>query len=121
MGGMDDLYREQILEHHRTPHNFGQLAEPTISVDGRNPSCGDLITMQLQLDAEGLITDVFNGDLTLYELLTDQFLRDLHRQLYGDIWTWAGRWRSPEINLGVAPEQIAVDLQTTMDNIRRSI
>jgi len=62
MGGMDDLYREQILEHHRTPHNFGQLAEPTISVDGRNPSCGDLITMQLQLDAEGLITDVaFSG------------------------------------------------------------
>uniref|UniRef100_UPI00404B6A52 iron-sulfur cluster assembly scaffold protein n=1 Tax=Candidatus Limnocylindrus sp. TaxID=2802978 RepID=UPI00404B6A52 len=55
-------YREQILEHHRTPHNFGQLAEPTISVDGRNPSCGDLITMQLQLDAEGLITDVaFSG------------------------------------------------------------
>ena len=62
MSGMDDLYREQILEHHRTPHNFGQLAEPTISVDGRNPSCGDLITMQLQLDAEGLITDVaFSG------------------------------------------------------------
>ncbi len=62
MGGLDDLYREQILEHHRTPHYFGQLTEPTISVDGRNPSCGDLITMQLQLDAEGLITDVaFSG------------------------------------------------------------
>ena len=81
----------------------------------------DLETAVLQDLAEGLITDVFNGDLTLDELLTDQFLRDLHRQLYGDIWTWAGRWRSREINLGVAPEQIAVDLQTTMDNIRRSI
>ena len=81
----------------------------------------DLESAILQDVAEGLITDVFNGDLTLDELLTDQFLRDLHRQLYGDIWTWAGRWRSREINLGVAPEQIAVDLQTTMDNIRRSI
>ena len=78
----------------------------------------DLESAILQDVAEGLITDVFNGDLTLDELLTDQFLRDLHRQLYGDIWTWAGRWRSPEINLGVAPEQIAVDLRTTMDNIR---
>ncbi len=78
----------------------------------------DLESAVLQDVAEGLITDVFNGDLTLDELLTDQFLRDLHRQLYGDIWTWAGRWRSREINLGVAPEQIAVDLRTTMDNIR---
>ena len=78
----------------------------------------DLESAILQDVAEGLITDVFNGDLTLDELLTDQFLRDLHRQLYGDIWTWAGRWRSREINLGVAPEQIAVDLRTTMDNIR---
>ena len=54
----------------------------------------DLESAVLQDVAEGLITDVFNGDLTLDELLTDQFLRDLHRQLYGDIWTWAGRWRS---------------------------
>jgi len=62
MGGMDGLYRQQILEHHRSPHNFGQLANPSVSVDGRNPSCGDLITMQLQLDAEGRITDVaFSG------------------------------------------------------------
>jgi len=59
---MDGLYRQQILEHHRSPHNFGQLANPSVSVDGRNPSCGDLITMQLQLDAEGRITDVaFSG------------------------------------------------------------
>ena len=78
----------------------------------------DLESAVLQDVAEALITDVFNGDLTPSELLTDQFLRDLHRQLYGDIWTWAGRWRSREVNLGVAPEQIAVDLRTTMDNIR---
>ena len=41
----------------------------------------DLESAVLQDVAEGLITDVFNGDLTLDELLTDQFLRDLHRQL----------------------------------------
>ena len=62
MGGMDDLYREQILEHHRTPHNHGVLAEPSVSLDGRNPSCGDVITMQLVLDTAGTITDVaFSG------------------------------------------------------------
>ena len=62
MGGADDLYREQILEHHRTPHNFGALEQPSVSTDGRNPSCGDLITMQLKLDDAGVITDVaFSG------------------------------------------------------------
>jgi nitrogen fixation NifU-like protein len=62
MGGADDLYREQILEHHRAPHNFGVLEQPSVSADGRNPSCGDLITMQLKLDDAGVITDVaFSG------------------------------------------------------------
>lgn len=95
------------------PHVVTTLGMPVSKAD-----IFDLESAGLQDVAEGLITDVFNGDLTLDELLTDQFLRDLHRQLYGDIWTWAGRWRSSEINLGVAPEQIAVDLRTTMDNIR---
>jgi nitrogen fixation NifU-like protein len=62
MGGMDDLYREQILEHHRNPHNHGTLETPSVSLDGRNPSCGDVITMQLQLNDAGIIEDVaFSG------------------------------------------------------------
>ena len=34
MGGMDDLYREQILEHHRRPHNQAPLAAPSVSLEG---------------------------------------------------------------------------------------
>jgi nitrogen fixation NifU-like protein len=58
MGGMDDLYREQILEHHRRPHNQGTLTAPSVSLEGRNPNCGDVINLQLQLDEAGIITDV---------------------------------------------------------------
>jgi nitrogen fixation NifU-like protein len=58
MGGMDDLYREQILEHHRRPHNQGTLAAPSISLEGRNPNCGDVINLQLQVSDAGVITDV---------------------------------------------------------------
>jgi len=59
---MDDLYREQILEHHRRPHNQGTLATPSVSLEGRNPNCGDVINLQLQLDDAGVITDVaFSG------------------------------------------------------------
>ena len=61
MGGMDDLYREQILEHHRRPHNQTPLAAPSVSLEGRNPNCGDVINLQLQLDEAGVGTDVAFG------------------------------------------------------------
>lgn len=62
MGGMDALYREQVLEHHRHPHNYGTLAAPSVTLEGRNPNCGDVINLQLQLDEAGVVTDVaFSG------------------------------------------------------------
>lgn len=67
---------------------------------------------------EELLTAVFDGALTLDELLTDHFVRELHRHLYGDIWTWAGVFRTRELNIGVAPEHIAVELRGSMDGIR---
>jgi len=44
---MDDLYRDYILEHYRRPHNFGVIADPSVSHEGANPLCGDRITMML--------------------------------------------------------------------------
>jgi fido (protein-threonine AMPylation protein) len=67
---------------------------------------------------EELLTAAFAGSLTLDDLLRDYFLRDLHARLYSDIWTWAGRWRQRDVNIGVAPIQIAVELRTALDNIR---
>ena len=46
---MDDLYRDEILEHYRQPHNFGTLDAPDASYEGNNPLCGDRITMMLAL------------------------------------------------------------------------
>ena len=46
---MDDLYRDEILEHYRRPHNFGVLESPTVSHEGANPLCGDRITMQVAI------------------------------------------------------------------------
>lgn len=64
------------------------------------------------------IEQIADGTLGLDDLLTDHFLRDLHGSLYGDIWTWAGRFRARELNLGVAPEQIAVELRFSLETIR---
>lgn len=68
--------------------------------------------------AEELITAAIEGSLLLDELLSDHFVRDLHLRLYGDVWVWAGRFRQHDVNIGVAPEQIAVELRSTLDNIR---
>lgn len=59
---MDDLYRDEILEHYRNPHNFGILESPTTSKEGANPLCGDRITLMLTIDDAGTVQDVsFTG------------------------------------------------------------
>jgi nitrogen fixation NifU-like protein len=59
---MDSLYRDEILEHYRRPHNFGTLEQPDVSYEGSNPLCGDRITLMLDLDDTGHVTDVaFTG------------------------------------------------------------
>ena len=59
---MDDLYRDEILEHYRAPHNFGTLESPDAVHEGNNPLCGDRITMMLSLGEDGTVSDVaFSG------------------------------------------------------------
>ena len=59
---MDDLYRDEILDHYRNPHNFGILESPTTSKEGANPLCGDRITLMLGINDDGTIEDVaFTG------------------------------------------------------------
>lgn len=56
--------------------------------------------------AERLLTLVLDGPLTTDELLTDHFVRELHRSLYSEIWAWAGVFRKRELNIGVAPSKL---------------
>ena len=49
MSSLDDLYREIILDHYRTPRNRGELEPPAVRVEGFNPLCGDEITVYLSV------------------------------------------------------------------------
>ena len=61
MPGLEDLYREIILDHYRTPRNRGELpAPPAVVAQGHNPLCGDEITIYLQVD-DGVVSDVKVG------------------------------------------------------------
>ncbi|MGI9646211.1 MAG: Fe-S cluster assembly sulfur transfer protein SufU, partial [Ilumatobacteraceae bacterium] len=65
MPGLEDLYREIILDHYRTPRNRGELeTPPAVRSDGHNPLCGDEITVYLAVDGEGddaTVTDIKIG------------------------------------------------------------
>jgi nitrogen fixation NifU-like protein len=55
MPGLEDLYREIILDHYRNPRNRGELPSPPAhSETGFNPLCGDEITLYLQFEGDRL-------------------------------------------------------------------
>ena len=54
---LEELYREVILDHYRSPRNRGAIADATTQADGNNPLCGDEIHLDLIID-NGVITDV---------------------------------------------------------------
>ena len=61
MPGLEDLYREVILDHYRTPRNKGELPPPATCTEGTNPLCGDEIRLFLDV-TDGVIRDVrFSG------------------------------------------------------------
>jgi nitrogen fixation NifU-like protein len=60
---MDDLYRENILDHYQNPRNFGELDDPDISFEDDNPLCGDVIRLDIKLDEEDRVSDIaFSGE-----------------------------------------------------------
>ena len=59
--GMDELYRDFILDHYRNPRNAGTIEDADASFEDINPLCGDKIRMDLKI-RDGIITDVkFKG------------------------------------------------------------
>ena len=62
MAGLEDLYREIILDHYRSPRNKGELAVPPAHrTEGYNPLCGDEVVVFVETDDEGRITDIKVG------------------------------------------------------------
>ncbi len=58
MAGLEDLYREIILDHYRSPRNRGELpVPPAHRVEGFNPLCGDEIIVYLTLEGD-TVTDL---------------------------------------------------------------
>ncbi|MFM8792925.1 MAG: iron-sulfur cluster assembly scaffold protein [Solirubrobacterales bacterium] len=62
MTGVDELYREQILEHYKRPHNFGRVDDPDLEFEDNNPFCGDEQHVTIRLDEDDRVAEVrFEG------------------------------------------------------------
>lgn len=62
MATMNEMYQSVIIEHDRSPRNHRRLEAPTHHAEGRNPLCGDEVTIEFVVDAEGRIAEVgFQG------------------------------------------------------------
>ncbi len=58
MSNLEDLYREIILDHYRSPRNRGELATPPAhKTEGFNPLCGDEVTLYLDVE-DGVLKEI---------------------------------------------------------------
>lgn len=56
--------------------------------------------------------------IVMPDMLTRDFIEDLHRRMYGDVWTWAGEQRTVDTNIGVDYPKIGVELRVLFDDAR---
>lgn len=86
---MDELYREQILEHYKRPHNFGLLEDPDLEFEDNNPFCGDEQRVTIRLDEDGRVAEVaFEGQgcaisTAATSLLTDELVGKTREEVLG--------------------------------------
>ncbi len=59
---LDDLYRRVIMDHYKTPRNQGEFEDGTITVSLNNPTCGDRISLHMQLEDGVVVHAKFTGE-----------------------------------------------------------
>jgi nitrogen fixation NifU-like protein len=61
MFDLKDLYQEVIVDHNRSPRNFGKMDSPDRTLEGFNPLCGDRLTLYLKMEGAQIDDISFDG------------------------------------------------------------
>lgn len=73
---MNNIYREQLMEHYKNPRNFGTINSPTVKETKNNPFCGDVIEMQLKIE-DGIIKEAaFSGSACAVSIASASMLTE---------------------------------------------
>lgn len=69
-----------------------------------------------QQNIEKAIQWTFGRKLKKEQLLSEKFIKELHKKMYGDVWKWAGEFRKSEKNIGVKSYLITTELRILLDD-----
>lgn len=69
-----------------------------------------------QQNIEKAIQWTFNKKLKRAQLLSEAYIKNLHKRMYGDVWKWAGKFRNSEKNIGVKSYEISSALKQLLDD-----
>jgi nitrogen fixation protein NifU and related proteins len=73
---MDNIYKEELMAIYKNPMNRGHMDDPSVEVDGKNPMCGDKITLQLKIE-DGRIADAkFDGSACAVSIISSAMATD---------------------------------------------
>ena len=71
-----------------------------------------------QKNIEQAIQWTIGRKIKVEKLLSEQFIKSLHKRMYSDVWNWAGQFRKSEKNIGVKSFQISTDLRVLLDDTK---
>lgn len=108
MDELRDLYQTTILDHNKKPRNFRVIDDADRQAEGHNPLCGDQLTVYLNIDEEGRVTDVaFQGSGCAISTASASLMTDLVKgRTLEEIEEIFGRFHE----LVIGPRDAAVDV-----------
>ncbi len=71
-----------------------------------------------QLNIEKAVEWTIHRKLKPENILTEKFIKDLHKKMYGDVWKWAGEFRRTEKNIGISWTKIGLELKNLLDDTK---
>lgn len=71
-----------------------------------------------QLNIEKALEWTIHANLKPEKILTEKFVKDLHKRMYGDVWKWAGEFRKSEKNIGITWPQIGIELRSLLEDTK---
>ena len=71
-----------------------------------------------QLNIEKAVEWTIHTKFKIEKILTEKFVKDLHKRMYGDVWKWAGEFRKTQKNIGIQWTQIGIELKNLLDDTK---
>lgn len=71
-----------------------------------------------QFNIEKAVEWTIRTKLNPEKILTERFIKDLHKRMYGDVWKWAGEFRQSEKNIGIQWIHIGIELKNLLDDTK---